>query len=116
MYPLNRCRLIIATVIIFLWSCVAHAEWWDGGTLHGASVAEWHAATPENRLATAGDFVSVFVGDAKAARFMRSRTLIIFATNLVTCIEKLTRGVEAIAKQDVAQFAAMCLTMMGVGK
>lgn len=33
-------------------------QWYEGGTLHDKTAADWHAATPEDRLATCGDFVA----------------------------------------------------------
>jgi hypothetical protein len=33
------------------------AEWWKGGTLHNANIAAWRAATQENKVATAGDWL-----------------------------------------------------------
>lgn len=49
--------------LIFLWLALflntAHAgKWYEGGTLHDATMAEWTQATPENKLATMGDMVS----------------------------------------------------------
>jgi len=33
-------------------------EWYEGGTLHRATMREWHEASYENRLATSADFVA----------------------------------------------------------
>lgn len=34
-------------------------KWYEGGTLHRATMREWRSATYANKLATAADFVSV---------------------------------------------------------
>ncbi len=38
-------------------------KWYEGGTLHGKTIADWHAASGRDRLATSSDFV------AKASKF-----------------------------------------------
>ena len=45
---------------VFVSTPVYSGEWYEGGTLHKATVQEWQQATYENRLATSGDwFVSI---------------------------------------------------------
>ena len=44
-------------MVIFSGTAVA-AEWYEGGSLHGATIDEWRKAAPENKLATCGDFIA----------------------------------------------------------
>ncbi len=45
---------------IFVSTPVYSDEWYEGGTLHKASVQEWQQATYKNRFATSADqFVSI---------------------------------------------------------
>ena len=50
--------LALAACSIMAFASTAQAkEWYEGGTLHQASVAQWHQADEHNRIATAGDWV-----------------------------------------------------------
>ena len=37
---------------------VKQSAWYEGGTLHQATVAEWKKATSQNKLATCSDFIA----------------------------------------------------------
>lgn len=91
----------------------AALEWYQGGDLHGATVAQWHAADARNRLATAADMTTATLGVDRlkaAGGWSAARK---YSTDLVTCIDKGTAGIPSIAQQDVASYAAMCAAMMG---
>lgn len=51
-------------------TALAQSHWYDGGTLHRASMGQWMAASYANRLATASDFAarSILAGAAEAKR------------------------------------------------
>lgn len=50
--------LALAACSIMAFASTAQAkEWYEGGTLHKASVAQWHQADEHNRIVTAGDWV-----------------------------------------------------------
>lgn len=55
-------RLMIRGFVAFwmvLFASMALAQqWYEGGTLHDATLLEWKQATPENKLATIADMVS----------------------------------------------------------
>ncbi|UYY86945.1 hypothetical protein [Alcaligenes sp. SMD-FA] len=47
------------TLWLALFAAMALAQqWYEGGTLHDATLLEWKQATPENKLATIADMVS----------------------------------------------------------
>lgn len=55
-------NLSICVLLVLLSASYALAQkpkqWFEGGNLHNATIAEWRKATPENRLATASDWLA----------------------------------------------------------
>jgi hypothetical protein len=100
-------------------------EWYQGGTLHNATVQEWQQATYENRLATSADW---FVSITKARNSELKKKLDDLPTSLYLSslkafaiqLEKLVSDIvndKRIAKSSdrVAEYASMCyITMYGV--
>jgi hypothetical protein len=86
------------------------AAWYVGGTLHSATLAQWHSANYENRLATCADFV------AAACKAEVERDFSILkprATALESCITTATSGIDGIQDHKVADYAAACLIELG---
>ena len=77
--------------------------WYQGGTLHSATVAEWLEATSPNRLATAGDWVTVTVGwtDLDEARQR--------ADALVACVNE--SAPVSPPEMNVTDLGGACLTI-----
>ena len=82
------------------------AEWYEGGTLHKATAAEWQAATASNKLATAADFLAAI----KAARSMSE--LKTKGNALQKCITESTK--DSISHNlKVSEVAAACVVLLG---
>lgn len=84
----------------------ALAEWYSGGTLHGATGRQWKAALAQNRLATSADFVTKVVKPSSMDDLREK------AQELQLCIS------EAVAdssgdEQEVSGIAAACIILMG---
>lgn len=47
----------ILMIIMLMVAMSSASEWWEGGTLHGASVKEWKQATYSNKMATSADWI-----------------------------------------------------------
>ena len=79
--------------------------WYDGGTLHNATAAEWKAATDANRLATSADWATVMTGwdTLTVAR--------VLATDLRLCVNEAVKA--SPAQQKVNELAAACAVLMG---
>ena len=79
-------------------------SWFEGGTLHKATVAQWRKATYQNRLATAADFVAatqdVDYGNLKEFKQM--------ATDLEKCISVAVSGGD-VDNEKVAFISSMCM-------
>lgn len=101
-----RWRAVIGAIGVGLLAMPAAAEWYSGGTLHGATGRQWKAAPAQNRLATAADFVAK-VAPPRSLDELREK-----AQELQICIS------EAVADpvgdgQQVSGIAAACVVLMG---
>ena len=110
---------ILIISILLLSACVAPTsapktakEWYEGGTLHKATVGEWHRATYANRLATCADWV---VGANRAEAERDFSTVKPKAIELEKAITKATKGISGIQHHQVTEYAAMCIILMGSG-
>lgn len=100
-------------------------KWYEGGTLHSATIAEWRDASPENRIATCAEFLAALWSKGRlreeiAAKIKKPDDLLAPVTSLVACINKATepeadpkRDQQMYANQNVSEIAAACVTMMG---
>ena len=103
----------------------AEQKWYEGGTLHSATIDEWRSATPENRLATCAEFVAELWSKGRlredmAAKIKTPDDLLVPVTALVACIDKATepeadqkRDKQMYANQNVSGMAATCVAIMG---
>lgn len=74
-------------------------EWNEGGTLHRSDDSEWLAASYENRLATAADYVATLRTFSNMAQMRRA------AERMEHCI---TRAAATKAGQKSSALAAVC--------
>ena len=81
----------------------AISQWYEGGTLHGATIADWKSATARNRLATSADFVMVSGQYQSLPPDLRDR-----AVQFEECISTATQGVAAVDTSLVSEIAAAC--------
>ncbi len=51
-------RSFVALWMVLFASMALAQQWYEGGTLHDATLLEWKQSTPENKLATIADMVS----------------------------------------------------------
>jgi hypothetical protein len=86
-------------------------NWYDGGTLHNKTMKEWRAATDEDRLATAADFV---IATAKS-RSISFASMDQAKDHAVALAREISAAGESgyADNQAVSQVAAACLVLMG---
>lgn len=100
------------------------ARWYQGGTLHSATGANWREATPENKLATCADFIAKLresgrLTDALAAKLDSVDALKAPAAELVVGLDKaFARDPDpkkdgVMAGRQVSEAATMLMVMMG---
>jgi len=89
-------------------------EWYEGGTLHKATLSEWQSASYENKLATSADMaihaprVKRAVEEANSVDAAKS-----FAHEVIECLDKFSNDNPAVLNQKVADTAAICIGFMG---
>jgi|GEM_PF-5009024 len=79
-------------------------EWFEGGTLHQSTSADWLASTDPDRLATAADLATAMMNDAER-KFQSPESMRAQAEELVRCI---TAGAESAADASVPALSAEC--------
>ena len=107
---MTRCGMValaMASALIGAGGAVA-AEWYANGDLHQKKMRDWKQASPQNRLATAADFVSKM--DMPATYEELNTTTKAQAAALVRCISE--GGADARSDNlAVAEIAAACMTL-----
>jgi len=81
--------------------------WYEGGTLHRATLHQWSAATDANRLATAADFAATFL---KAHRLSMDQ-LRPKAMELVEAIRESAED-KTLDAMRVSEVAAACAIIL----
>ncbi len=89
------------------------STWFQNGTLHRSSVAEWNKARSANRLATAADWagsrprIETKVKNSGSMDMLRP-----YAAQLVTCVNEAAAG-QGYESMKVSELAAGCAVLMG---
>ncbi|SEB01014.1 hypothetical protein SAMN05443667_11525 [Flavobacterium gillisiae] len=81
-------------------------QWYEGGTLHKAKIAEWKTATDKNKLSTCGDFMAI-VDNSVSMDILKIR-----AEDLKLCIDEATKGLDSTNNEAVSTIAALCIKQM----
>lgn len=115
--------------LIFLWLALflhtAYAgKWYEGGTLHDATMAEWKQASPENKLATMGDMVSAMYNRDKFVSTVQTAitegkmpAIKIVAQLLVEQMDEVSNdSTNAMSEQKVSNMVVMLMMLQGVLK
>jgi len=109
----------ILTVLMFILSLffvqpTFALEWYEGGTLHKKSGADWNVAQNRNRMATSVDFIATALPEFTKKYMLGPDEYILKAkaTQLNICITEATK--EHVADNiSVAKLAAICMVLMG---
>jgi hypothetical protein len=84
-------------------SPVQEQPWYSGGTLHQATIGEWKAASPTNRLATAADFATNTLHPSTTEEAP--------AREMMECVDR--ASTSAPDSKTVAEVGAVCAVLMG---
>lgn len=85
-------------------------QWYRGGTLHNATIAEWKIATQENRLATSADMIAATL-KSEGKQLSNINELFPLASALERCVSEAGDSEQANS-QKVADLAAGCSILM----
>ena len=114
----NFAVCVLCVLVLSVCVSVGAKEWYQGGTLHGATVREWKKATYQNKLATCGDMVA-HLWQSGMANFKIDDIPDDFkpyAQELVAFIDTSTEGIDEVNHYKVSEIAAMGALMMGWSK
>ena len=113
MFSIRKCAVVLLLSFLLIGSASA-ARWYEGGTLHGATIAEWKRATAANQLATCADFLAAAHMEGKLKLPISDvESIRPYANELVTCINAATKGHSEADHQSVSDIAAMGALLMG---
>jgi hypothetical protein len=85
-------------------------QWYQGGTLHNTTIAEWKVATQENRLATSADMIAATLKN-EGKQLSSINELFPLASALERCVSEAGDSEQANS-QKVAGLAAGCSILM----
>lgn len=85
-------------------------KWYEGGTLHKATMSEWRDASDENKIATCGDFVAKIRLDSGVA--YNESEILTESYALKRCIDA-TQNEKNMSSWKVFEVAAVCLVELG---
>jgi len=92
---------------------ITQPQWYQGGTLHQATIQEWKSATAANQLATCADFVAA-MKKTKGVRYTDLNVMRYDAEQLKDCMNEAIRGDEMNGLGLKAnEIAAFCAVLMG---
>lgn len=84
--------------------------WYSGGTLHKASWAEWQAATHENKMATAADWIT----NGYEPDWQTVDELHGLSSELVQCVDEMAETASAAwgPNSSIVDIAVTCVLLM----
>lgn len=101
-------------IVLFIFPLFVSADnsWYEGGTLHRATVSQWNKASYANKLATAADWAMIRpkIKD-KVEQSRDMETLKPFAVELVQCVNEAAAG-KGYDNMKVSELAASCIILM----
>ncbi len=96
---------------------VKESAWYEGGTLHQATVAEWKKATSQNKLSTCGDFIANWwLRDLLKIEIKTVDDIKPYAQELVNFIDKSTEKIDEVNHYTISEMASMGAIMLGWNK
>jgi hypothetical protein len=90
-------------------------EWYTGGTLHNAYIAEWQEASYENKLATCSDWMAKLCGP-KSDNINKIQSLNELkekSEEIIICVDKATVDIDNLDNLKINEIALICMMQMG---
>lgn len=92
-------------------------EWYEGGTLHNSTIAEWKNASPQNKLATCGDFIANLWRNEKLKLPIRNMDDVkLYASKLSDFVDTAVSETTYADTESVSEITAIGVVMMGWAK
>ena len=104
-------------LVIALLVCVAPVsakEWYEGGTLHDATIAQWKRAKRQDKIATCADWVSALCMKSKLTLLISEPDdLKTCTTALVDYIDKASKNTKAVDREAASSVALLGMMIAG---
>lgn len=112
-------RSCAALLVVFSVCAPAHAQWYNGGTLHKATVQQWNDRGYEgynDKLATSSDWYVTIVGESKVAAMGSMEKIKPKVRELMSCVDNTAYEMSGAAARNtsVASLAATCAYSLGL--
>jgi len=106
---------LLLTLVLLAPCAGAHEEqWFQGGSLHGSTVADWNHASYANRLATSADWALASKNVEDLVRKSGDiATLKPFAEQLLSCIDRISHTDGIIDETHAIRVASACMAHLG---
>ena len=102
---------LVLVLLLVLAACGDSQEWYEGGTLHQATAADWKVADEPDRLATSADYASEVLFDKENIPDSMDE-LREYAQDMKTCIDEAVLPDPVLPDQKVAEIGAACAVLM----
>jgi len=86
-------------------------HWFEGGTLHESTAAQWKMATPENKLATAADWLAATKWEGHLNSPSDFDRFKVKSQKLVNGVDKAILGVEEVDSLRIKEIAASIIVL-----
>lgn len=106
-----KIAIICGALFLFAFSTVQSKEWYEGGTLHRATVKQFLNGSPADALATTGDWVARTIGERQQKQITMD-DIKAASVDVYQCIRTATAGNKAVQNNKAVEFAAMCAAML----
>lgn len=110
MKMISKVALALLAMICFIATAQAKS-WYEGGTLHKATVKQFRAAEYENARATAAEWLAATISDKEISK-LNELNWKHASENLVDCIVKATDDEEAVQNSAATDIALVCMTQL----
>lgn len=108
------CALLLLITLLIVPTPSSATEWYEGGTLHEATIAQWKRASRQNKIATCADWVSALCMKSKLSiPISGSDDLKTCTTALVDYIDNASKNTKAIDRETVSAVALLGMIMAG---
>ena len=106
--------LLCVAVILMAYVPASAKEWYEGGTLHDATIAQWKRAKRQDKIATCADWVSALLMKSKLDLVIASPDdLKKCVTALVDYIDKSCKNTKSLDKENANSVALLGMMFAG---
>ena len=109
--------LLLVFAVLVLCAPACAKEWYEGGTLHNATIAQWKRASRQNKIATCADWLSaLYMRGNLNVNISGMNDLKTVATTLVDYIDKASGSTRELDNETANSVALLGMMMAGLIK